>query len=196
MRGARPATLIAAALVSLPGLLAGVSAAEDPPAKPIEPGKLVVKVDGEKLFINDKALLLPGDRKAVIELLGKPSRVLDKANTLLVWDKLGVLIYEDPDSKKIKQVTVALGEVEFEFWPKKLFRGKLTLDGAAITADTTIESINREKKGKKFAPGEFGFGSIIDYENVNVVLHKAKDRKLNVNGKIAEFLIGVKSVDR
>ena len=38
MRGARPATLIAAALVSLPGLLAGVSAAEDPPAKPIEPG--------------------------------------------------------------------------------------------------------------------------------------------------------------
>ena len=35
-----------------------------------------MKVDGEKLFINDKALLFPGDRKAVIELLGKPSRVL------------------------------------------------------------------------------------------------------------------------
>ena len=196
MRGVRPATVIAAALLSLPGLLARVSAAENPPAEPIESEKLVVKVDGGKLFINDKAVPMPGDRKTVVELLGKPSRVLDKANTLLVWDELGILIYEDPDKKKILQVTVALGELKFEFWPKKMFRGKLTLDGAAVTKDSTIEGINREKKGKKFIAGEFGFRSIIDYKNVNVVIKKAKDKEVNPDGAIAEFLIGVKSVER
>jgi hypothetical protein len=196
MRGVRPATVIAAALLSLHGLPARVSAADDPPAKPIEPEKLVVKVDGGKLFINDKAVPLPGERKTVVELLGKPSRVLDKANTLLVWDESGILIYEDPKSKKINQVTVALGELKWEFWPKKLFRGKLTLDGATVTADTTVEAINRDKKGKKFAAGGFGLFSSIDYGNTEVVIHKAKDKEVKPDGTIAEFLIGVKSVDR
>lgn len=192
MRGVRPAAVIVAAILSLPGVLARISPVEDPPAKPIEPEKLVVKVDGGKLFINHKAVPILGDRKTIVELLGKPSRVLHKANTLLIWDELGILLYEDPENKKITQVTVALGEINFEFWPKKLFRGKLALDGATVTANTTIEAINRAKKGKKFTPDEFGFRSIIAYENVNVVIKKAKGRELDKDGTIAEFLIGAK----
>lgn len=192
MRNVGPANVAIAVALCLFGLIVRIVVAEGSPAKPIEPEKMAVMVDNGKLSIDDKVFPLPGDRDAIVELLGKPSRVLDKANTLLVWDELGILIYEEPNTKKIKQVTVALEVLKYEFWPKKLFRGKLVLDGATLVADSTIETINREKKGKKFDATGFGVHSSIDYGKVEVVINKANDKDVKSDGVIAEFLIAVK----
>ncbi|AMV30403.1 hypothetical protein VT84_38780 [Gemmata sp. SH-PL17] len=192
MRGVRSANVIAAVTLCSLGLVAHVVSAEKPLAKPIEPEKLVVNVDNGILSINTKAISLPGNRGAVVELLGEPSRVLNKANTIFVWDELGILIHENPDTKKIEQVSVALGLLKYEFWPKKSFRGKLAVDGAVITADTTIEAINRDKKGKKFTATGFGLHSSVSYEKVEVVTNRAKGMEVKPDGPIAEFLIGVK----
>jgi hypothetical protein len=156
------------------------------------PAKPIVKVNGDTLFINGKAVPLPGERKNFVELLGKPSRELESANTLLVWDELGIVIYEGTVDKKISQVNVALGELDLSYWPKERFRGRLTLDGVTIAADTTIEAINRERKGKTFEPGKLGVGWSIEFEKLHVSIDNAKNRNFNDDGTIAEFIVGSK----
>jgi hypothetical protein len=175
--------------------------AQNKPAKEVmtvEPDKQEVKVDGKELSINAKKTPLPGERWILVELLGKPSRVLEKANTLLVWDELGLLAYERPGGGPIVAVTVALGELnDFDFWPKKAFRGKLSLDGAVVTANTTIDEINRAKKGKPLAAIYFlKFSSTIDYEDMYVVINKAKDGQYDAGGMLAELVIGAKRPKR
>lgn len=164
---------------------------DDPPAKPVEPRKLEVKVDGKELSIGGKKVPMPGERKTLIELLGKPSRIVEKANTLLVWDELGLLAYERPNGGSIITLAVALGDLSHQmpdFWPKKVFKGKLLLDGVVVTADTTINAINRDKKGKPLRSGSLD--SWIHYEDVNVGIVKGKDGYFDEkNGTLAELYI-------
>ncbi|MCX7423847.1 MAG: hypothetical protein NT013_30505 [Planctomycetia bacterium] len=164
---------------------------EDPPAKPVEPRKLEIKVDGKELSIGGKKVPMPGERKTLIELLGKPSRIVEKANTLIVWDELGLLAYELPNGDSIITFAVALGDLSFQmpdFWPKKVFKGKLLLDGVAVTADTTIDAINRDKKGTLLKSGSVG--SWIRYDEVNVGIVKGKNGYFDEkNGTLAELYI-------
>ncbi|MBM7112277.1 hypothetical protein [Archangium primigenium] len=42
---------------------------------------------------------------------------------------------------------------EPDFWPHKLFPGRLFVDGGPITSKSDINDINRDKKGKSFGRG-------------------------------------------
>lgn len=169
-----------------------LSADDTPPVKPPEAQKLEVKVEGKELSVAGTKVVLDGEKKALVDVLGKPSRTVEKANIIHVWDDLGVIAYEQPKTGKLIEVRVALADMNFEFWPKKLFRGKLTLDGASVTPATTIEAINKAKKGEPLVADElakFNYG--IRYEDRSVFIHKAKDGKFNENGTISTFGVSV-----
>jgi hypothetical protein len=182
---------MAAVLMMLPvGLLLRANA-DDSHARPLDPKELIVKVDDGKLFINDTRLRFPWSRKVFVDILRKPSRVLDKANTILIWDDLGILIHEDSENKNVKQFTVALSPQDFDFWPKKLFAGKLTIDNSTVTADATIEAINEKKRGEKFDTPLGGFTSNLVQEKLQIAVRRTKA----IPGKNAEILIEAKQAD-
>ncbi len=158
-------------------------------AAPITASKLEIIVEGKEVTMAGRKVAMPSTRGALIELLGQPSRIVKKASTLLVWDDLGFLAYEQPRSGRIIQLSVALDTIAMEFWPKSLFKGRLTLDGAAVSAGTSIDAINRAKKG---TPLKSEFGGIswkIPYENIGVVITTANGNSFAKAGTIAEFLV-------
>jgi hypothetical protein len=116
-----------------------------------EPKKVVVAVEDEAVVLNGTRLTLPFDRDELIKVLGKPSREADlSANKLLTWDDLGIVAYQQSNGKTIHGLSVALDKRSFSFWPKTLFDGTLTVDGAPLTATSDMETVNGAKKGKKF----------------------------------------------
>ncbi len=128
----------------------------------ITPGKkLTIAIDRGTLEINGgKALTLMFDQKELIASLGKPDREAKLTNTLLTWDNLGVFAYVKPGTPKVHAVAIALDrDATLDFWPKKTFAGTATVDGAPVTRDSTIEQINKMKKGLPFEKNEFLAGS-------------------------------------
>lgn len=90
------------------------------------------------------------------QVLGPPSR---EQQGILTWDELGVILYDQdakipgPESFMVllgRARHSALTQGEPEFWPRKTFSGRLLVDGAAITSRSTINEVNREKKGASF----------------------------------------------
>jgi len=148
-------------------------------------------LDGNRLFLQGKRITLPAKPRVLIEMLGKPSRVL-KGNH--VWDELGLMATEATGRRDlIFQVSVALGRMKYDYWPKKLFRGRLSLDGVPVTADATVETINRARKGRPLVRDPAGpFLAILDYENAVVFTESAKGGELDPAGTIVHLGIDTK----
>ncbi|HEY7502158.1 MAG TPA: hypothetical protein VH740_26800 [Vicinamibacterales bacterium] len=100
------------------------------------------------MSIDGKGVTLPTERQVLIDILGEPSRVSRRANTLLTWDQLGLVAYEEPNDGLIVQITVALGAMTFDFWPQRAFSGALELQGAALRSDTAMADLVRSKQVK------------------------------------------------
>jgi hypothetical protein len=180
--------LVSAALLSMIGV--GLGPGGEPSRPPVEPNKLEVSLDGNRLFIRGERVVLPVKPQVLVEILGKPSRVLKGCH---VWDELGLIATEATGRASIFQVSVALSRMKYDYWPKKLFRGRLSLDGVTVTADSTVETINRAKKGRPLIPApDLPFLSIIDYENAVVFTESAKDSELDPAGTIAHLGIDTK----
>jgi hypothetical protein len=114
------------------------------------PIKPVVAVSGDNLSINGKSFDLPYEKKDFIAALGKPDRESKLANGVLIWDDLGLFACVHPQTGRITSVSIALGRDSPSFWPQKSFTGTLTVDGAAVSTDSTLTAINNAKKGKPF----------------------------------------------
>jgi len=122
---------------------------------PPAPEKVQVLTVGKTVTVNGTTLPLPATRADVITLLGKPSRIVEVANTILTWDEHGLYATEDPKPEQIIAFTVALDKRDYPYWPKKLFRGTARVDGAIVTARSTIKDINHSKKGESFTRNSF-----------------------------------------
>jgi hypothetical protein len=113
---------------------------------------LEVRIDGESLIIDARNVTPPVSRKVLFDVLGEPSRFFSGANIAYVWDDLGLYALEKPNTGQVIEVTIVVGDIEdfktIDRWPKKTFTGKLVLDGAAVTPQSTVEEVNHMKKGK------------------------------------------------
>lgn len=141
--------VLIAALANSVGLqFAGAS--DEDKGRDAAPKKLEVEIVDGLLSLNGKKVKVPGNPEEIIKVLGKPNRESKLANRRLTWDELGIAVLINPKSEQIIQVSFSLKKESFEFSPKKVFAGKITVDGAEVAETSTISEINRTKKGKKF----------------------------------------------
>lgn len=167
---------------------------EQTPGSELPPSaKFEIKLDETDLYINGTKLTLPVKPDTLVELLGKASRVVPtEVNTIWVWDDLGVLAYQPPNVDVAKSVNIALGPRDYEFWPKKVFQGTLTLDGAPITPGTTMQAINRKKKGRPLVRDSLlPFLSTISYDTTVVSIDREKNGEPDAAGDIVELSMEV-----
>lgn len=69
-------------------------------------------MDGNHLYLQGKRITLPAKPRVLVEMLGKPSRVL-KGNH--VWDELGLMATEATGRDSIFQVSAALGGMKYDY---------------------------------------------------------------------------------
>ncbi|WP_434385503.1 DUF7738 domain-containing protein [Melittangium boletus] len=121
-------------------------------------------------------------------VLGPPSR---EQEGILTWDELGLYLYDqDPHRPGPEEFDVLFGRTmhspltvgEPDFWPRKLFPGRLFVDGGPITSKSNINEINRDKKGKSFGRGYMAGIYSYDLKGVYVRLDYGHDRSLTSFG--------------
>jgi hypothetical protein len=146
----RSITLLAACgrLVASVGWLS--AHAQQPVPGTIKPTTLKVVFANGTVTLNGRKLALPIQRKELVGLLGKPSREVPAANTLLLWDELGLLAYQRPKTQKIRALQIMLAQEAIQVRPRKLFAGQVQVEGATITAASTPEAINRAIRSRAF----------------------------------------------
>jgi hypothetical protein len=129
----------------------------------------------------------------LVRLLGEPSFVLELANTLSVWDELGLVAYEPPEGGPVFSLCIILGELcGCGFWPRRPFPGRLALDGAAVTTEATIDGINAAKAGAKLVLAGGDCYWEIDHGGIVISVSTAGGGRFEAGGAIALVAISVR----
>ncbi|WGH76740.1 hypothetical protein P8625_06185 [Tenacibaculum tangerinum] len=94
---------------------------------------LTIECDTDLILINGKPLTFPTNHSSLIEVLGKPSRVLKKSNDCIIWDSHGIFCgYTDEDH--ILSINIYQNKKDrSEYNTKQQFKGKLILNNENIT---------------------------------------------------------------
>lgn len=169
----------------------------------LQPEKVAIVVDGSTVAINGTAISFPAGLEEFTKLLGKPTRVIKLGNDLHTWDEHGLFVFQnttfgDRPIGKITAMGVALDKKSEEYWPTKMFRGTLQVDGAVITAKSSFEELNRVKKGRSFEGSKFASSWTIYHDDIHLYLG-APDRKLKseqANSSYLQITVGEDKLKR
>jgi hypothetical protein len=184
--------ILAILLLILP--IVGFSQMEKPtptpgPPKPavrnsqkVSPKAINITIEGQQIIIGETKFSLPVERDELIKLFGIPSLKSPLANNIYTWDDYGIYGYEKPGETLIFALVFQLSREDgiFNFTPLFAFSGKLLIDNAVVTADSTINQINESKTGKPFSEVKL-LPSIVNikYDNLEIGLTSIKRRKDN-----------------
>jgi hypothetical protein len=92
-------------------------------------------------------------------VLGPPSRRVEVADEVYVWDELGIHVFTREPGIPLQGVFVLLkprtnpDRPPPPYWPRNPFKGRLCVDGSEITPTAQIVEVNRNKRGQKFSKG-------------------------------------------
>ena len=101
--------------------------------------------------LNKTKINLPTTVDTLAPLLGKPSRVLAKVNTIHVWDERGIFTYSKPGSTIIDSIAICLNPNDgLDYYPTNQFFGSLTLGNVKVSEIDTPHSLNRKLPNEKF----------------------------------------------
>lgn len=147
------------------------------------PKAINVTIEGRQLMIGINKLTLPVQRNKLFKLLGKPdvTTPADKnfrgSNRIYTWDNYGIYAYEKPNGTSISEIDFQLNTIGslYKFSPVSAFTGRLVVDGALITTDSTIEQINQSKKGKLFSEERIK-SNYVNIEHGNLVISLTRER--------------------
>ncbi|WP_428742385.1 hypothetical protein [Tenacibaculum sp.] len=94
---------------------------------------LVITCDTDVIHIDDKPLTFPTSYDALTQILGSPSRELEKSNNYIIWDQYGIFCgYTDSDN--ILSINIYQNKKDkSEYNTKQQFKGKLFLNEDEIT---------------------------------------------------------------
>ncbi len=123
--------------------LCACNAVKPKPLPPVHATHDFVIQDGVVRF-NGKVVPLGGPLVEVEKVLGKPS---EKSYSWWNWDKLGFAVGEVTRTKGTDCMAFYL-EHTYEWEPKTPFRGRLIVEGAHISADSSLAEINRQFTAK------------------------------------------------
>lgn len=165
------------------------------PAK-VEPSKLQVNFTKGTVVINGTKLTVPFPRKALVKLLGNPDRETKLFfNTILTWDDLGIHAYQTPDKEEIGTLHVTIDREELDFSPKKLFSGTVKIEGFVVTADSTLDAIQRGIKPAKFEGPVLGDSWELNYNNAVLFLREVNAKTKRGKANFSSLQFGMKSAD-
>lgn len=100
---------------------------------------LTVKCSTEGITINDKAISFPTDYNTLIDILGEPSRKIEKTNTYVLWDDYGVF-YGSNNLNKVLSIKFFQNKKDTtEYNTKNQFKGSLFLDDEEITHNEFVK---------------------------------------------------------
>jgi hypothetical protein len=85
--------------------------------------------------IDGQLLSLPSPSSSIKDKLGDPSRIVERASTICVWDDLGIYCACRPQPEVAFAITVAFQEEKFGFSPHKLFSGRVLIDNSPSFID-------------------------------------------------------------
>lgn len=113
-----------------------------------------VTLVGRTVAYKGKSFRVPCPKEDAIAVLGPPTRVERLANDIYTWDNLGFFAYVRSGGAELFSFNIALGDMTkfLKFAPRTPFAGVATVDGARVTPKSTIEAINKEKRGMPFRP--------------------------------------------
>lgn len=153
--------------------------------------KPVINVADGRLTINGTKLSLPCKTSELIELLGQPTRV---KGLVRVWDQDGVTAVQPKESDRINKITIALGKdlvgSLLGTAAKKSFQGTLTINGAPISATSTIEEVNHTRKTNPFRKSKKRY--VATHGNVRLILEPADAYLNRIGVSFASLIIEVK----
>lgn len=146
-----------------------------------------ISFQNEEININNTKFTLPIEREKLFAILGQPSRRSPLANTIYTWDDTGVIAYEKPSQSIIFCLAFILDNTTMDdvFTPKLPFKGNLIIDGARINSNSTLEEINRSKKGDLFYDSTLSCCSEMERGNLTVFLEYALPER-NKKGKVIQ----------
>ncbi|MBW8888468.1 MAG: hypothetical protein JF616_11990 [Fibrobacteres bacterium] len=133
--GSRASRSLAAGLTGLIGLIAlafpsaGASAGSPAGAAAPAPKALEIRMLGDSLIVNGEGARLGGPLSEWTRRLGPPSRRIDRAGGMAVWDSLGIVAtmrYPFPDSApRVAALWFTFFRRDVDFWPAAPFRGSI-----------------------------------------------------------------------
>lgn len=89
-------------------------------------------------------------REKIKEIFGTPDRIDLGANIIWTYDSLGFMIYIDPQSLKIKNISLNFKKEKYRFSPKNKFKGEFIIYNNRISEYTTIKGLESIEKIKKY----------------------------------------------
>jgi|GEM_PF-4826465 len=116
---------------------------------------LTVEFANGSVMLNGALLILPAERGALVQIIGEPSRVSHtQYNSILTWDDDGIFAYQIPENEQLRSFAVAIDREGYNFSPKNIFPGLLSVEGAVVTRNSTVSSINDAISLKAFVAQE------------------------------------------
>lgn len=96
------------------------------------PEELNIDITSNVININGNIIDVPCHLDALKKFLGKPRKFVGKSGNInFTWDELGLYCYTKGNNVVYCMAVKAnFGEIQTDFDPKKLFKGKLTICGA------------------------------------------------------------------
>jgi hypothetical protein len=112
-----------------PGTLRPPTDIKTPPStktsEEVGPNTIVFTAQG--VTVRGTPLTLPCPQKTVFEVLGQPTRTLALANTISVWDDLGVYVYVKPNTTDVFCFAVGFQPGTYRFSPKANYQGRIQI---------------------------------------------------------------------
>ncbi len=94
---------------------------------------LIIKCSSDSIIINDLPISFPTNYNTLVEILGEPSRKIEKSNIYLLWDDYGVF-YGSNNLDKVLSINIYQNKKDkSEYNTKKQFNGSLFLNDEEIT---------------------------------------------------------------
>jgi len=130
----------------------------------------IIKIGQDKIQINGRQLDSTSLIMDYINALGQPSSIKNLINNIYLFDSLGIYIYEDyKDNNKIIEISFDFKkDNEYDFSPKKTFKGKIYLTDyncelSRHTSYRRLKKICNENNNKtlqmEFGDADFNYGN-------------------------------------
>jgi hypothetical protein len=103
--------------------------------------KIEINYDG--FFIDSIHLTKSSDSESIVKVIGQPSRKFLHLAGNIIWtyDNLGLTIYINHRSLRVVNIGISFVREDYEFSPRKKFKGKCILYGQELSKETTLMNL-------------------------------------------------------